>query len=279
MTTLFTISYSILDELYSFRIIFQRDSLFVAFFKNLYPVYIICNIDMSKYLNSLISELDKSKDKKIKHPAGDSYLGGGSPYYGVSTPVKRKIAKDWANANKDISVKEYVRVLTLLFKGESYEEKTVAGLLLGYLPEQREIMGPKYLDSWLNYLEGWSEIDSLCYGNFSAEEILDNWFIWKSQIRSFSKSGNISKRRASLVLLTAPVRNSDNNELSKLAFNTVDRLKGETDVLITKAVSWLLRELIKKHRGLVSSYLDSNEKELPRIAVREVRNKLKTGKK
>jgi 3-methyladenine DNA glycosylase AlkD len=49
--------------------------------------------------------------------------------------------------------------------------------------------------------------------------------------------------------------------------------------MITKAISWVLRSLVKHHRSEVENYLDTHEESLPRIAVREVRVKLDTGRK
>jgi 3-methyladenine DNA glycosylase AlkD len=87
------------------------------------------------------------------------------------------------------------------------------------------------------------------------------------------------KRRASLVLLTRPLRESDDPRLARLAFAIIGRLKHEKDILVTKAVSWLLRALIKYHRREVEAYLEDNMDTLPKIAVRETRNKLQSGRK
>lgn len=49
--------------------------------------------------------------------------------------------------------------------------------------------------------------------------------------------------------------------------------------MITKAVSWLLRSMIRHYKQEVSDYVDANINTLPKIAVRETLVKLKTGKK
>jgi 3-methyladenine DNA glycosylase AlkD len=59
----------------------------------------------------------------------------------------------------------------------------------------------------------------------------------------------------------------------------VERLKGERAILITKAVSWLLRALVDRHHEAVAVYVDANASSLPAIAVRETRTKLATGTK
>jgi len=49
--------------------------------------------------------------------------------------------------------------------------------------------------------------------------------------------------------------------------------------MITKAVSWMLRDLSKKHPDRVASYLEDNRDVLAGHVLREVTNKLKTGLK
>ena len=56
-------------------------------------------------------------------------------------------------------------------------------------------------------------------------------------------------------------------------------MKSERPILITKAVSWLLRALADRHHAAVTAYIDANEATLPKIAIREARTKLKTGTK
>jgi 3-methyladenine DNA glycosylase AlkD len=75
------------------------------------------------------------------------------------------------------------------------------------------------------------------------------------------------------------VRYSGEVRLSDLAFAVVERLKGERPILITKAVSWLLRSMAPRHGLAVAAYLEANAATLPAVAVRETRTKLATGTK
>jgi 3-methyladenine DNA glycosylase AlkD len=93
-----------------------------------------------------------------------------------------------------------------------------------------------------------------------------------------NKSKNINKRRASIVLLCLPLRIHD-NRIPPVAFSLIDNLKHEKEILITKAISWVLRSMVKHHREALEEYLHENKETLPSIAVRETLMKLKTGKK
>jgi 3-methyladenine DNA glycosylase AlkD len=207
------------------------------------------------------------------------YLGSDKPTKCIRSSETIKFSKELIKKN-DLSVKEFVSLIDSLYKNaKTFEEIEIAGRLLNYASKLRKEINPEKLNLWLNYVHGWAETDVLCQSSFSAEEVLGNWKIWEKLLTEFSKDKNVHKRRASLVLLTKSVRNSDNPKLSKLAFKNIDLLKNEKDILVTKAISWILRSLIKNHKQEVADYLERNKETLPKIAVREATNKLLTGRK
>lgn len=208
-----------------------------------------------------------------------SYLGSPRPSYNLSITVAIKIASEFVKKHKDLSFNEYLELLDSLYTGRSFNERTFGRFLLLRYPKLRTRIPPQKLDQWLNGLAGWCEVDSLCQNLFKFDEMGKNWSTWEKLLRNFNKDENVSKRRASLVLLTGPARATADDRVAKLAFKNIDTLKSEKDILITKAISWLLRHLIKHHKAEVAEYLKKNENTLPRIAVREVKNKLLTGKK
>lgn len=233
---------------------------------------------MHKEHKKLLAEIKKHKGRGTSHSNNDSYISSGHVYYDVSVPIRRRIARDWLKNNKDISAKEFVAILNSLYQGKSHEEKTMASILLGY-HHYRKAVTPKHLDRWLDRLVGWAEVDSLCQNIFTAEELLADWKQWKTFIQKLSKDKNINKRRASLVLLTGPTHRSNDKKLRDLAFETIDKLKHEKPIIITKAISWLLRDMSRQHKKAVSDYLRKNDDTLPKVAIRETWRKLKTGRK
>lgn len=235
----------------------------------------------NKYHLEFLKELEKhaGQGTKYQKDRDKSYIGSKKFSYNIKTPIKKQIVKDWIRRHPKISISEYIELLNSLYFGQSHDERSIAGKLLEFLPKLRRQINPMLLKKWLNDAEGWAEVDSICQSNFSAEEMLSNWNVWKKMISDFSTDKNIHRKRASLVLLTSPVHESPNPELSSLAFANIERLKGEKDILITKAISWLLRDLIKNHKNEVENYLDKNKTSLPKISVREVTRKLLTGRK
>ena len=208
-----------------------------------------------------------------------SYLGSPRPSYSLNSATQKKIADKFIKRHKDLAFNEYLKLLDNLYTGKSFDERTFGKHLLLRYPKLRVQIEPKKLDQWLSNLAGWCEIDSLCQNIFKFEEINKNWAAWRKLLLKFNGDSNVSKRRASLVLLVGPSRTSSNERVTKLAFKNIEALRHEKDILITKAISWLLRDLIKNHKTEVVKYLNKNEETLPKIAVREVKTKLLTGKK
>jgi 3-methyladenine DNA glycosylase AlkD len=234
---------------------------------------------MHAHHRALLAGIEKQQRRRVHWQANDSYLSSGHHYYDVSIPSLRTLAKAWLGENKGVADAEFLAILDSLYRGRSYEEKVLASILLSYHRPGRRTVGPKQINAWLDHLVGWAEIDSLCQSAFTADEVVANWREWKRFIRTLSRDRNINKRRAALVFLTAPVRNSDDERLAALAFEIIDHLKPERDKMITKAVSWLLRSMVPHHQRTVSAYLRENRHSLPAIAVRETTRKIATGRK
>ncbi len=218
--------------------------------------------------------LPQSQKEKLQ-----SYLGTDKTCYAIGADTERQIVKEWIKKHLDLARSEYIELLRSLCQGESINEISMAGELLESFPKLRKTIEPEHLDVWLNGVHGWAEVDSLCQSKFSAYEVLAGWKEWKDLLIKLALDANVHKKRASLVLLTKPVRDSDDTRLAALAFRNIDKLKECRDILVTKAISWLLRDLIKHNKQRVETYLRENEDTLPRIALRETKTKLLTGRK
>jgi 3-methyladenine DNA glycosylase AlkD len=233
----------------------------------------------NSYHEEILGLIKKHAGQATQHTFLDGYLGNSHPRYAISAPVLRRIAKEWMREHRDLSCKEFSNLLSSLIKAPSSTEKCMAGILLDASTKEQGKFDPKLFDKWLDHLEGWAEVDTVCTGTYTKTEITGQWKSWKALISKFSKSKNINKRRASLVLFCSPLRSSDDERLADHALVIVDRLKHEKEILITKAISWVLRSMEKLHRQKLEHYLDENATTLPKVALRETMIKLKTGLK
>lgn len=233
----------------------------------------------SKHHEVILASIRKHSGKPTQHTFLNKYLGNEHPRYPISAPVLRQVAKEWMRAHRDMDAKTFSTVISSLVAGESSTEKFIAGMLLSYASPLQRKFDPGLFDRWLDHLTGWAEVDSVCTGDFTSNEILAEWKKWKGLLIRLSKSKNINKRRASLVLLCSPLRHTQDPRLAAIALRNIEKLKHEREVLITKAISWVLRSMVTHHRRTLQDYLKESGATLPRIAVRETTAKLKTGVK
>src|SRR5208282_5090334 len=125
------------------------------------------------------------------------------------------MARRWLAAHRHAPAEAVLAVVESLLDGESHEERTLATLLLRYGKPARAATTPADVDRWLDELNGWAEVDSLCQNVFNAEQMLADWTAWRGLIDRLSQDANINKRRGSVVLLTGPVHYDDDQRLAE----------------------------------------------------------------
>jgi 3-methyladenine DNA glycosylase AlkD len=234
---------------------------------------------MNRHHSEILNIIKESSGEATQHTFLDNYLGNTHPRYAINAPTLRLIGKEWTKDHKKMSAADFQKLLTSLIEGESATEKFFAGILLDASTAEQRKFDPRCFEQWLDHLHGWAEVDTVCTGPYTITAIPENFPFWKKILTRLSKSKNINKRRASLAFLCSPLRRVNDERLAQLALENVDRLKHEREILITKAISWVLRSMTGYHKGLVETYIKKNQKELPSIAVRETMTKLRTGRK
>src|SRR5689334_8427947 len=83
------------------------------------------------------------------------YVGSDHPVLRVPVPERRRIAKAWVRAHKDLPPAEVLEVVDSLIEGASHEEKTLGPLILESCRSARAAVGPGRVDRWLHHLVGW----------------------------------------------------------------------------------------------------------------------------
>lgn len=236
-------------------------------------------------MENIVVKIKESLDK-ISKPCSDrdrefvlKYLGTKKKYLCIKAPDRDKLLSFIVRETKNFPADDIISMLDELFCSGVYDYINFAGKFLSKSKKVHENITFDQLEKWIKQTEGWAENDVICQSLFSEREVLERWGKWEKAIKKFSKDKNIQLRRASLVLQCKPARESNDSKLRKLAFETIEKLKGERDILITKAVSWLLRSLSEKNKKEVRKYLEANRESLPKIAYRETIRKIETGKK
>jgi 3-methyladenine DNA glycosylase AlkD len=212
------------------------------------------------------------------HPGvADRTAPTGLKVYGVKVPELRKIAKAWYRAHKDIAQDDLFALVQALWESGSREERQVAFYLLEHFERRVPDLPKAHFEHWRRDLDSWVETDGLGWmlavwlaGDPSAR--LD--YLWE-----LIGDEDVWSRRLALVPLARINRGELGFTVPGLAFQLIDRVKEERHPMITKAVSWVLRETTKTHRDAVAVYVEENRDVLAGHIVREVENKLRTGLK
>lgn len=234
---------------------------------------------MNPHHQAILREIQATEPGRGPTTQRPEHLGAARKWYGLANAQRQRILLDFRAAHKDLGFADWLALIDALYHGDSYEERCAPQTLLLKYPRYRRQLSLAQLDCWLDCLDGWAEVDSSCQTVFSDKDLLADWDGWSALLASLAADANINKRRAALVLLTAPITQSDDARILELSLQLIERLKGERDKRITKAISWLLRKGIKQHRNAIAAYLDAKAASLPAIALRETRKKLATGKK
>ena len=225
-------------------------------------------------------QLTKLAPAGVDELSRDPESGSDRTWFRVRMPDMRDLLKSWKSKNGvTLTFDDWWQTVDDLYHGDSLDERIFAGLLIAAFPKFRQEVSFEQLDLWLGQLEGWKEVDNTCQSGYSADDLRVDWEAWERFLRRLCKDKNINKRRASLVLLVKPLRSDGDERFLELALHQIESLKRETNKLITKAVSWVLRAASIHHANTIRQYLQSHRESLPAIAVRETEKKLLTGKK
>ena len=139
-------------------------------------------------------------------------------------------------------------------------------------------LGPVELERLGRGIDSWESVDT--FGIYLSGPVWRERQVPDRLIRRWARSDDRWWRRAALVS-TVPLnmksRRGKGDPERTLAVCEI--LIADRDDMVVKALSWALRELAEREPARVRAFIRSHEPELPARALREVRNKLKTGLK
>jgi len=198
--------------------------------------------------------------------------------YGVRVPHLRRIARDWQRAHAKISYEGLLTLVETLWDGESQEERALAIELLASYRRHIPSLTWEHLDRWRRKLDNWGLTDAL------GSNVLAPWLLAEPGARlnhlgTLIADAELWSRRLALVATVPINRGHTGLTIPDLTLALIDRVKAERHPMITKAVSWALREMTKTHPQQVAGYVEQNQGALAAHVVREVNNKLRTGLK
>lgn len=223
-------------------------------------------------------ELTRGGDPKKYEPIRYYFNHTKLKMYGASTPVQRKIAKEWTRRHQDAPTREVLALVSALYCAPSFDERLMASYILSQntrvIPGITEVQWNR----WIAHIENWAVSDALSTDPFGAWLLADR-SRGVHYLKQLIESKNIWARRVALVGLMWVNREDASIPVRDLSFAFIKKTMHERDVIITKAISWILRTVADSYPAAVQAFIAKYENDLPAIAKRETLNKIQTGRK
>jgi 3-methyladenine DNA glycosylase AlkD len=174
-----------------------------------------------------------------------------------------------------------VEVLALALKTLASGQRHLAYELLRAAPRALAAAGVRDIRRFAAGMTTWSDVD--CFGCFVAGVAWRTHRISDEEIGRLASSADRWRRRAALVA-TVPLNAKSRGAMSATGDATRTlavcmRLLDDRDDMVVKAMSWALRELAKRNPHAVRTFLSEHGGRLAARVLREVTNKLTTGRK
>ena len=196
--------------------------------------------------------------------------------HGIRTPDNRRLAREWRRAHRDVDQAVVLSLVEVLWNAESRDERALGLEILNLHPNLVRDLEVARFDRWRLDIDNWGVCD------FLGTRILGPWVEAEPEDRlryleQLVGDAHLYSRRLGLV--ASVYLNTGGTEYGEWTLSQVDRLIDERDPMITKAISWSLRQMTRHQASIVEAYVDSRTDRIAALPRREVRNKLRTGRK
>jgi 3-methyladenine DNA glycosylase AlkD len=187
---------------------------------------------------------------------GPGQYGEGDIFLGLRAAVMHALAKE----HRSLPLDE----LSVLLQSAIHEDRMLALLILVRQANSgAEIVKKQIYKLYLahtSFVNNWDLVDA------SAREIVGGYLADKSRkpLDRLARSPSLWERRISIVATHYFIREHDFVDTVRIA----EKLLGDKEDLIHKAVGWMLREVGKRHAPTLESFLRRHGRVMPRTALR-----------
>lgn len=187
---------------------------------------------------------------------GPGEYGEGDVFLGLRVPETRKLAREY----RDLPLQEVLRLL----QSPIHEARLLALLLLVQAYRQGNAALQERICSL--YLRNTARINNWDLVDVSAEHIVGAYLCNRSRLPLYELASSelLWDRRIAVMATFHFIRRGDFDETLRIA----ERLLGDPEDLIHKAVGWMLREIGKRDRSVEERFLALHYRIMPRTMLR-----------
>lgn len=188
--------------------------------------------------------------------------------------MRRKYSRRLGDAPPLEIIEAALRLSQVPLRGHRF----VAYELVQNHPAARSLLDARRLERLGRGMASWDAVDCFCV--FLSGPAWRRGTVPDSVIHGWARSPDRWWRRAALVS-TVPLNSRAHGGAgdARRTLRVCRILERDRDPMVTKALSWALRELSKRDPGAVRGFIAARSGALAALVLREVRNKLETGVK
>lgn len=221
-----------------------------------------------------LSDLSSEKRKEqIRY-----FAPGSQEVVGVSNPDMKEVIKALKDKYMTWDEREWISLCKELVKRDVFECQVIAYELIGRNKKLLNALNYKDLmDLWRN-LDNWASVDHFTVGIYGV--LWGKGVVKDQHIEKLLKSDNFWDRRVAVVSTVAlNLKSRGGSGDTPRTIAVCEKVVGDREDLIRKALSWALRELSKRDPQAVRDFMDKYQNRLAGLVIREVNHKLDFGTK
>jgi 3-methyladenine DNA glycosylase AlkD len=197
---------------------------------------------------------------------------------GVSAAKMRTVLRRLLKEMKGEGPERILDLVNLLRDLGTHEGRQVAFELLEKRKDARRLLTAREVRRLGKGNDNWASVDA--FSVYVAGPLWREGKISDEEILSWTRKEDRWWRRTALVSTVAlNMKSRGGSGDSPRTLMICEELAGDREPMVAKGLSWALRALVAVDRSGVEEFLKAHEDQLPALVKREVRNKLKTGKK
>ena len=193
-----------------------------------------------------------------------AYMKSSMPFYGVTSPERRKIMKELVVAHPVETNDDYRSDVASLWSGSHREEKYLA---IRWARRHRQFIAVENIDLYQRMIiEGawWDFVDEIA-ANLVGELVRTEPVAMQSMLEVWLDGADVWLRRSVIIsqLKSKDVTNTD------LLFEACRRNLADPEFFIRKAIGWALREHSKTDKHSVLEFVEKHRDSMSGLSLRE----------
>jgi len=197
-----------------------------------------------------------------------AYMKGHFSYFGIKSPDRRAVTKEWIAEWKNLSVDEIFLFARKLWEMPEREYQMTGMDLLSKIEKKTEEKHILDMEWFIQNKSWWDTVDWL------ASHLVGNWvfkFDGHELMEEWNSHDNMWMRRTSIIYQI----NRKSHNLEVLQRNCKNHLH-EKEFFIRKAIGWVLRDVSRKEPEFVVDFVKKHKNEMSPLSYREATKYIKT---